>query len=117
MVWIEVIAGLLVMGVSAAVVVGVVILVPKLVNRQLHKHSTQGQIERKEEALGEQLRLLEEVARDIEITADENRKLLLRSHYHILEKNIELLEQDLNTLKQKQDEERLNRSLQRRRRQ
>jgi hypothetical protein len=115
MVLIEVIAGLLFMGFVAALVVGAFFFLPRLVNRQLHKHSIQGQIERKQEVLGEQLRLQEEIAQDIEITADEDRQMLLRSHYYIVEKNIELLDQDLKALEQKRDEERLKQSIQRRR--
>ena len=117
MVLIEVIAGLLLIGLVAAMVIGMVVLVPKLVARQIHKHSIEGKLARKQEALGEQLRLLEEIRQDIQIATDENRQLLLQSHYSIVEKNIELLEQDLRVLEEKREEERIEQSIERRRRQ
>ena len=116
MLLIEAVAGLFFIGLVVAASLFITVIVPKQINRLSYAHSLEGQIEKQEEDIRQQEQLLAELDREILTEQDDNRRLLLESHYYIITKQRELQDIRLRELIQKRDTQRLDRSLERRRR-
>ena len=114
MLFIELIAGLLFIGVIIGIVLILTIILPRLVKSWSHAHSLDGKIDRKQEALAETEKYLRELAHEINTEVNETRKLMLETYYDLTLKKRDQLAVELESLKDQRAQEQFENSMRRR---